>query len=155
MFFEDLNDHDVQRRDASLVTEVGKPDPSDETQPRAPDRGRALAGKSTLNRLKWAPQAGEADLPGLVLLAKILISLNPTVKIRSLPTVTDTDTDGQVEWMASQSHREDQVSSDADSRARVSTHRRRRSQSHREDQVSSDLFESNQDRRVLGVSIPP
>jgi hypothetical protein len=55
--YEDLNDHDDLRRDALLATCVGKPDPTGESRSRERDRGSALAGKSTLNRLEW----GEAE----------------------------------------------------------------------------------------------
>ena len=51
--YEDLNDHDTLRRDALLATCVGKTDPTGESRSRKRDRGSALAGKSTLNRLEW------------------------------------------------------------------------------------------------------
>jgi hypothetical protein len=51
--YEDLNDHDDLRRDALLATCVGKSDPTGESRSRERDRGHALAGKSTLNRLEW------------------------------------------------------------------------------------------------------
>jgi len=51
--YEDLNDHDDLRRDALLAACVGKEDPTGETRRRERDRGNALAGKSTLNRLEW------------------------------------------------------------------------------------------------------
>jgi len=51
--YEDLNDHDDLRRDALLATCVGKTDPTGESRSRERDRGNALAGKSTLNRLEW------------------------------------------------------------------------------------------------------
>jgi hypothetical protein len=51
--YEDLNDHDDLRRDALLATCVGKSDPTGESRSRERDRGSALAGKSTLNRLEW------------------------------------------------------------------------------------------------------
>jgi hypothetical protein len=57
--YEDLNDHDQLRVDALLPVLVGKPDPTGQQRPRARDRGKALAGKSTLNRLELAP--AEAD----------------------------------------------------------------------------------------------
>jgi len=50
--YEDLNDHDVLRRDPLLAVLVGKGDPSGEDRARGRDRGMALAGKSTLNRLE-------------------------------------------------------------------------------------------------------
>jgi hypothetical protein len=51
--YEDLNDHEELRRDALLATCVGKSDPTGERRSRTRDRGHALAGKSTLNRLEW------------------------------------------------------------------------------------------------------
>jgi Transposase DDE domain group 1 len=53
--YEDLNDHDDLRRDPLLATVVGKPDPTGKTRQRKRDRGKALAGKSTLNRLELTP----------------------------------------------------------------------------------------------------
>src|SRR4051794_33097478 len=53
--YEDLNDHDDLRSDPLLATVVGKDDPTGETRQRSRDRGKALAGKSTLNRLELTP----------------------------------------------------------------------------------------------------
>src|ERR687893_1753578 len=53
--YEDLNDHDDLRRDPLLAAVVGKPDPTGQTRQRQRDRGKALAGKSTLNRLELSP----------------------------------------------------------------------------------------------------
>ncbi len=50
--YEDLNDHDNLRHDPLLAVLVGKEDPSGESRARERDRGKALAGKSTLNRLE-------------------------------------------------------------------------------------------------------
>lgn len=50
--YEDLNDHDALRHDPLLATLVGKHDPTGRWRKRASDRGKALAGKSTLNRLE-------------------------------------------------------------------------------------------------------
>jgi hypothetical protein len=50
--YEDLNDHDDLRRDPLLATVVGKNDPTGKQRRRQRDRGKALAGKSTLNRLE-------------------------------------------------------------------------------------------------------
>src|SRR3954463_4267365 len=53
--YEDLNDHDDLRRDPLLATVVGKADPTGKARRRPRDRGKALAGKSTLNRLGLPP----------------------------------------------------------------------------------------------------
>ena len=53
--YEDLNDHDELRHDALLASVVGKEDPTGSTRVQPQDRGKALAGKSTLNRLELTP----------------------------------------------------------------------------------------------------
>lgn len=53
--YGDLNDHDRLRHDPLLAVLVGKEDPTGEKRVRARDRGKALAGKSTLNRLELTP----------------------------------------------------------------------------------------------------
>src|SRR3954454_18245526 len=53
--YEDLNDHDDLRRDPLLAAVLGKDDPSGKARRRQRDRGKALAGKSTLNRLELTP----------------------------------------------------------------------------------------------------
>ena len=50
--YEDLNDHDELRTDPTLAVLVGKDDPEGKNRFRQRDRGKALAGKSTLNRLE-------------------------------------------------------------------------------------------------------
>ena len=50
--YEDLNDHDELRRDPMLAVALNKDDVKGEQRRRAQDRGKALAGKSTLNRLE-------------------------------------------------------------------------------------------------------
>jgi hypothetical protein len=50
--YEDLNDHDQLRQDPLLAILADKPDPTGESRARERDRGKALAGKSTLNRLE-------------------------------------------------------------------------------------------------------
>jgi hypothetical protein len=47
-----LNDHDQLRADLALAVMVGKADPKGEHRMDSQDRGKALAGKSTLNRLE-------------------------------------------------------------------------------------------------------
>ena len=58
--YEDLNDHDDLRHDPLLAVLVGKKDPLGQTRGRARDRGKALAGKSTLNRLELTPVRANA-----------------------------------------------------------------------------------------------
>jgi hypothetical protein len=53
--YEDLNDHDDLRTDPLLATVVGKGDATGKTRQRERDRGKPLAGKSTLNRLELTP----------------------------------------------------------------------------------------------------
>ena len=59
--YEDLNDHDQLRLDPLLAVAVGKADPLGEDRPRAADQGKALAGKSTLNRLELTPPGASED----------------------------------------------------------------------------------------------
>lgn len=58
--YEDLNDHDALRHDPLLALLVGKADPLGETRDHLRDRGKALAGKSTLNRLELSPPKATA-----------------------------------------------------------------------------------------------
>jgi hypothetical protein len=53
--YEDLNDHDALRYDPLLAVLVGKEDPTGADRRRQRDRGKSLAGKSTLNRLELTP----------------------------------------------------------------------------------------------------
>ena len=59
--YEDLNDHDELRTDPMLAVAVDKADPLGTNRRQAPDRGKALAGKCTLNRLELtgAPVDGQ------------------------------------------------------------------------------------------------
>src|SRR3954447_5824937 len=59
--YEDLNDHDDLRSDPLLATVVGKGDPTGQRRKRRRDRGKALAGKSTLNRLELTPVGADKD----------------------------------------------------------------------------------------------
>ncbi len=54
--YEDLNDHDELSRDPLLAAVVGKKDPTGDSRERERDKGRPLAGKSTLNRLELTPE---------------------------------------------------------------------------------------------------
>ena len=59
--YEDLNDHDDLRTDPLLATVVGKRDPTGKARRRPRDRGKALAGKSTLNRLELTKVGADRD----------------------------------------------------------------------------------------------
>jgi hypothetical protein len=59
--YEDLNDHDHLRFDPLLAVLVGKTDPLGEDRVDAADRGKALAGKSTLNRLELTAVGADTD----------------------------------------------------------------------------------------------
>lgn len=59
--YEDLNDHDRLRFDPLLAVLVDKKDPEGTQRVRKQDRGKALAGKSTLNRLELTPVGASAD----------------------------------------------------------------------------------------------
>ena len=54
--YEDLNDHEELRKDPLLATLAGKADPTGQNRERKRDRGKPLAGKSTLNRLELTPK---------------------------------------------------------------------------------------------------
>jgi hypothetical protein len=58
--YEDVNDHDQLRHDPLLAVLVGKKDPLGENR-LGRDKGKALAGKSTLNRLELTPVRANAD----------------------------------------------------------------------------------------------
>jgi hypothetical protein len=59
--YEDLNDHDRLRLDPLLATLVGKADPTGQDRRQDRDRGKPLAGKSTLNRLELSPVRADGD----------------------------------------------------------------------------------------------
>src|SRR5581483_805660 len=58
--YEDLNDHDQLRHDPLLAVLVDKKDPQGTNRRRGRDQGKALAGKSTLNRLELTPVRADA-----------------------------------------------------------------------------------------------
>jgi hypothetical protein len=54
--YEDLNDHDRLRHDVVMGVLCEKSDPSGSDRVRERDQGKAIAGKSTLNRLELTPE---------------------------------------------------------------------------------------------------
>ena len=99
--YEDLNDHDTLRRDPLVAAAVGKADPTGENRVRPADRGAALAGKSTLNRLELVGSKGaEADRYKKVtydeaaldaLLVDVFVESHPTPPARIVLDVDATD----------------------------------------------------------------
>jgi len=59
--YEDLIDHDELRADPLLAAVLGSSDPEGRQRRQARDRGRALAGKSTLHRLEWGALEAAAE----------------------------------------------------------------------------------------------
>ncbi|MCP4343096.1 MAG: IS1380 family transposase [Desulfobulbaceae bacterium] len=59
--YEDLNDHDELRQDALLALLCDKQDVTGSDRQREQDKGKALAGKSTLNRLELTPHNATAE----------------------------------------------------------------------------------------------
>jgi Transposase DDE domain group 1 len=59
--YEDLNDHDELRVDQLLAAAVGKEEPTGAGRRRERDKGKALAGKSTLNRMELRSEKPEQD----------------------------------------------------------------------------------------------
>ena len=59
--YEDLTDHDQLRSDPLLAMLAGKRDCTGKDRKRTRDQGKALAGKSTLNRLEHTAKQGSAE----------------------------------------------------------------------------------------------
>jgi hypothetical protein len=59
--YEDLNDHDRLRHDPLLALLAGRTDITGADRRDARDRGKPLAGKSTLNRLELTPVGANAE----------------------------------------------------------------------------------------------
>ncbi len=59
--YEDLNDHDQLRHDPLMAVLAGKDDPTGQDRARERDCGKALAGKSTLNRLELSPPGADEN----------------------------------------------------------------------------------------------
>lgn len=64
--YEDLNDHDSLRHDPLLAVACGKSDPLGLNRRESADKGKALAGKSTLNRLELAIKEADARYKKIV-----------------------------------------------------------------------------------------
>ncbi len=99
--YEDLNDHDQLRHDPLMAVLVGRRDPTGGDRVRRRDRGKALAGKSTLNRLELSPPGADeksrykkitADLARMEsLLTDFFIEAHPTPPERIILDFDATD----------------------------------------------------------------
>ena len=89
--YEDLNDHDDLRRDPLLATLVGKADPTGQRRVRARDVGKALAGKSTLNRLELTRQQADGRYKKIVLhedrVDRLLVDLFLQAHVQAPPQI--------------------------------------------------------------------
>ena len=59
--YEDLNDHDELRHDPLMALLSGRSDLTGNTRRRQRDRGKALAGRNTLNRLELTPAGANSS----------------------------------------------------------------------------------------------
>ena len=59
--YEDLNDHERLKSDQLLAAVCGKDDPTGNNRRRNDDKGKPLAGKSTLNRLELSTPDADKD----------------------------------------------------------------------------------------------
>ncbi|OWK40342.1 transposase [Fimbriiglobus ruber] len=87
--YEDLNDHDRLRHDALLAVLIGVTDPLGHDRTRPADRGKPLAGKSTLNRLELTPVGADEDSRYHKIVAHIdrIADLLPDVFVRQHATL--------------------------------------------------------------------
>jgi len=67
--YEDLIDHDDLRGDPGLAAVIGKEDPTGQDRRREADRGKPLAGKSTLDRLELTKAGAGPDTPDCKIVA--------------------------------------------------------------------------------------
>jgi|TARA_B100000745_G_scaffold291959_1_gene232346 hypothetical protein len=73
--YEDLNDHDRLRLDPLLAMVCGKSDVLGQKRRREADRGKALAGKATLNRLELSALGGDGRYKKIVADEKAISAL--------------------------------------------------------------------------------
>ena len=83
--YEDLNDQDELRRDPLLAVLAEKEDPTGESRAQERDRGKALAGKSTLIRLELTKEeVGQKER-----YKKIVLDAAPAVAPRAVVAPTN------------------------------------------------------------------
>jgi len=89
--YEDLNDHDQLAKDQMLAIAVGKSDPTGMDRVSEKDKGKPLAGKSTLNRLELtAPNAtAESVYKKIALTSESVDNLFVDVFLESYPNAPE------------------------------------------------------------------
>jgi hypothetical protein len=89
--YEDLNDHDSLRHDVVMGLLCEKHDPSGKDRARERDQGKAIAGKSTLNRLELTPEGADekSRYKKIVAEAEKIDDLMVDVYIQSQPTAPE------------------------------------------------------------------
>ena len=89
--YEDLNDHDSLRHDVVMGVLCEKVDPSGHDRARERDRGKAIAGKSTLNRLELTPESanGKSRYKKIVAEGEKIDDLMVDIYIQSHPRVPE------------------------------------------------------------------
>jgi hypothetical protein len=83
--YEDLNDHDRLRHDPALALFSGKSDVEGLNRVRESDRGKALAGHSTLNRLELGALGGDGRYKKILADSGALEELLIEEGVRSIP----------------------------------------------------------------------
>ena len=89
--YEDLNDHDSLRHDVMMGVLCEKVDPSGKERVRERDQGKAIAGKSTLNRLELTPEGAneKSRYKKIVAEAEKIDDLMVDVYLQSHPRAPD------------------------------------------------------------------
>ena len=83
--YEDLNDHDELRRDPVHALAAGKADLLGEKRLEKNDRGKALAGSSTLNRLELAAEKPDPRYKKIVAQPEEIEALLISEGVKSIP----------------------------------------------------------------------
>lgn len=83
--YEDLNDHDSLRHDPALALLSGKSDVEGLNRVRQSDKGKALAGHSTLNRLELGALGGDGRYKKILADSGALEELLIEEAVRSIP----------------------------------------------------------------------
>jgi hypothetical protein len=88
--YEDLNDHNNLRIDPLIAVAVGKADPTGYDRVGERNKGKALAGASTLNRLELGNQSGSPHYRKIKANTKMMEDLLITIGVETLaPDTTE------------------------------------------------------------------